>query len=267
MLNDLDERRLITELLVKLPNNERQEIEKYDRNRHWYYYRINNKVFNREKDTYTRKNNYIHMDTFEKYRQHSPTAYADGLPREQFMDNSIKELWAQPPRIAGPAFTVKLKPGDHLMFHAAIYEAPEGSIIVADCEGDLNYAVAGGNVCGLAQKRGIKGFVIDGVIRDIEEIRDFQFPVFSRGIMAKPGKKEHINELNIPIQCGGVKVNPGDIVIADEEGIAVVPKEKSAAVLAKAAARTKSEEETSMEEWEQKHRAKIERLLKRPLKN
>jgi len=89
----------------------------------------------------------------------SPCEYADALPREQFMHYAIKPLWEGMPRIAGPAFTVKCEPGDHLMLHAAIYRASPGDIIVV--EADDEFAVAGGNVCAIAQSRGIKGFVID----------------------------------------------------------------------------------------------------------
>jgi len=199
----------------------------------------------------------INCKTFAK---NSPCAYADGLDLDQFIDYGIKELWHPIPRIAGPAFTVQLATGDNLMFHAAIHEAPAGSIIVASGCG-IKHAVAGGNVCAVAQKRGIVGFIIDGVIRDIEEIRETKFPVFVRGLSAKPGSKNEKLELNIPIQCGGVLVKPGDIIIADEEGIAVVPVEQKEEVLEKASARTLREETTSLEDWEKNHKAKIKKLL------
>ncbi len=194
------------------------------------------------------------------FLKHSPTAYADGLELDQFIDYGIRELWHPVPRIAGPAFTVPLSNGDNLMFHAAIYEAPAGSIIVASGAGN-KHAVAGGNVCAVAQKRGIKGIIIDGVIRDIEEIRESKFPVFARGLSAKPGIKKKKLPLNVPIQCGGVWVHPTDIIIADEEGIAVVPYKEKESVLEKTAARTMREESTSLEDWEQNHRAKIKKLL------
>ncbi len=97
-----------------------------------------------------------------KFRDLSPTAYAAALGREQFMDIGIRELWPRMPRIAGPAYTVCCPPGDNLMLHAAIYRAPPGSIIVVEA-GDVDYAMSGGNVCAIAQKRGIVGFVIDGL--------------------------------------------------------------------------------------------------------
>lgn len=113
---------------------------------------------------------------YSKYGELSPTAYSEGLGRSQFMDIGIKELWTPIPRIAGPVFTVQLSPGDNLMMHAAIYEASQKSIIVVDgC--DTDYAVAGGNVCAIAQSRGIVGFIVDGVIRDLAEIRERTCPM------------------------------------------------------------------------------------------
>lgn len=197
---------------------------------------------------------------YDIFRKHSPTAYADGLDLDQFVDPAIKELWNPIPRIAGPAFTVQLSAGDNLMFHAAIYEAPPGSIIAASGAG-IKHAIAGGNVCAVAQKRGVAGFIIDGVIRDIEEIREIKFPVFARGLSAKPGIKKKKLQLNVPIQCGGVWVHPNDIIIADEEGIAVVPNKQKDPVLEKASARTLNEESTSLEDWEKNHRVKIQKLL------
>ncbi|MEM6450600.1 MAG: RraA family protein, partial [Cyanobacteria bacterium P01_D01_bin.105] len=160
----------------------------------------------------------------------------------------------------GPAFTVRCVPGDNLMLHAAIYRAQPGDIVVVDA-GNHDYAMAGGNVCAIAQKRGIVGFVIDGVIRDIAEVREARFPVFARGCLPKPGVKEQLGELNVPIACGGVKVSPGDIVIADEEGIAVVPQAKREAVFQIAKERRDKDEATSLEDWARSHQARIEALL------
>ncbi|MEL6816312.1 MAG: RraA family protein [Cyanobacteria bacterium J06598_3] len=195
-----------------------------------------------------------------KYGDLSPTAYADGLGRQQFMDMGIHELWPQIPRIAGPAYTVKCPPGDNLMLHAAIYRAKPGDVMVVEA-GNCDYAMAGGNVCAIAQKRGITGFVIDGVIRDIAEVRDARFPVFARGCIAKPGVKETLGSLAITIHCGGVTVSPGDMVIADEEGIAVVPCDRLEAVYKIAKARTDKDNAQSLEDWAAAHQARIERFL------
>ncbi|MEL6928440.1 MAG: RraA family protein [Cyanobacteria bacterium J06600_6] len=200
------------------------------------------------------------MIDIAKFREISPTACADGLPRSQFMDIGIKAVWQPIPRIAGIAYTVKCHPGDNLMLHAAIYRAAPASIIVVEA-GTLDYAVSGGNVCAIAQKRGITGFIVDGVIRDIEEVRESKFPVFARGIMPKPGVKKTLGTLNKPINCGGVEVSSGDIVIADEEGIAVIPQSEQESVYQIALARMSKEASETLEEWEAQHQAKVERIL------
>lgn len=176
------------------------------------------------------------------------------------MHPDIRELWSQIPRISGPAYTVRCVPGDNLMLHAAIYRALAGSIIVVEA-GSNDYAVSGGNVCAIAQKRGIAGFVIDGVVRDVAEVRAAKFPVFARGCLPKPGVKAALGSLQVPITCGGVQVLPGDIVVADEEGIAVIPAAERAAVWEIAKDRTEQDAAISLDEWERSHRAKIEALL------
>jgi regulator of RNase E activity RraA len=165
------------------------------------------------------------------------------------------------PLIAGPAYPVQCSPGDNLMLHAAIYRAEPGSIIVVEA-GDMDYAVSGGNVCAVAKRRGIAGFVVDGVIRDLAEVRENGFPVFARGVIPKPGVKNQLGILNDTVHCGGVAVSPGDIVVADEEGIVVVPKSERKAVLEMAQARAVKDKTQILDEWEAEHREKIESILK-----
>lgn len=196
----------------------------------------------------------------KQYAAVSPCDYADALPREQFIDYHIKPLWDGMPRIAGPAFTVFCAPDDHLMLHAAIYRANPGDVIVVQATD--TYAVAGGNVCAIAQARGIAGFVVDGVIRDLAEVRAMQFPVFARGVVAKPGAKKCIAPLNQPIQCGGVSVNGGDIVVADEEGIAILPAETSEQAFDIATKRAKKDANMTLDEWRQQHFENVESRLK-----
>jgi regulator of RNase E activity RraA len=200
------------------------------------------------------------MSENQKYNGLSPADYANFLPISQVMDFGIKELWSTTPRIAGPAFTVQLSPGDHLMMHAAIYEAPAGSIIVATGSGN-EFAVAGGNVCAIAQRRGIQGFIIDGVIRDIEEIRASQFPVFARGVVPSPGAKKVITPLNQRVSCAGCIVNSNDMVIADEEGVVVLPHDQKQAIYDKTKTRADKEANMSLDEWQAEHYQKVSQLL------
>ncbi|MEM1369283.1 MAG: RraA family protein [Cyanobacteria bacterium P01_H01_bin.15] len=200
------------------------------------------------------------MNDFAKFSQFSPTTYADtGLGREQFLDFGIREMWPCIPRIAGPAYTVSCPPGDNFMLHVALYRAEPGAVIVAQA-GDLRYALSGGNVCATAQKRGIAGFVIDGVIRDVAEVREAKFPVFARGVSPVPGKKKALGTLNQPIACGGVAVNPGDIVIADEEGIAIIPSNQKEDIWLRAQQCAERDEKTTLTGWQANHHAKIERI-------
>ncbi|MBI2526965.1 MAG: RraA family protein [Candidatus Rokubacteria bacterium] len=172
----------------------------------------------------------------------------------------IGPLWPEVPRIAGPAFTVRTARHDNLMLHAAIYLAEPGDVIVVEA-GDQEMAVAGGNVCAVAQGRGVQGFVIDGVIRDVAESRARGFPLFARGVSPIPGGKEGPGQINAPITCGGVHVGPGDVVVADEEGIVVVPGVRAAEVLARAQAKASADAAETLEAWERKHRARVEATL------
>ncbi|RJQ78910.1 RraA family protein [Amycolatopsis panacis] len=185
---------------------------------------------------------------------------ADLLGRGQVLGGAVRPLWGPVPRIAGPAYPVRCPPGDHLMLHAAIHRAPAGSIIVAE-SGDLEYALAGGNVCAVAQRRGIAGFVLDGVIRDLAEVRDLGFPVFARGLIPIPGAKAAATGLGEPVHCAGVTVSPGDVVVADEEGVVVVPAAGSDQVLADALAKLAKEAAQTLDHWEADHRARIDAAL------
>ncbi|MDT0390542.1 RraA family protein [Streptomyces sp. DSM 41921] len=188
-----------------------------------------------------------------------PTTLADLLGRAQVMDTGIRPLWDSP-RVAGPAYTVRCEPGDNLMLHAAIYRAEPGSVIVVE-SGDVDYALAGGNVCAVAQRRGVAAFVVDGVIRDLGEVREAGFPVFSRGVIPIPGTKKKVGSLGEPARVGGVLVHPGDIVVADEEGIVVTPAARQDEILTAARAKLAKEAEESLDAWEANHRARIDKAL------
>ncbi|MFD3922413.1 RraA family protein [Streptomyces sp. NPDC058595] len=200
------------------------------------------------------------MNDVSGFKDISPTTLAESLGREQVMDLGIRPLWPSVPRIAGPAFTVRCAAGDNLMLHAAIYRAEPGSVIVVQA-GDVDYALAGGNVCAVAQRRGIAGFVLDGVMRDLAEVRELNFPVFARGLMPVPGIKAAVEPLNREVRCGGVVVNAGDIVVADEEGIVVTPRARREEVLAASRAKLAKEAAETLDDWETAHRARVEKIL------
>ncbi|MDQ0835632.1 4-hydroxy-4-methyl-2-oxoglutarate aldolase [Streptomyces achromogenes] len=191
----------------------------------------------------------------------SVTTLADVLGREQVMGTGIRPLWSPVPRVAGPAFTVRCPPGDNLMLHAAIHRAERGAVIVVE-SGDLDYALAGGNVCAVAQRRGVAAFVADGLIRDLGEVREMGFPVFARGVIPFPGSKKAVEPLNAPVRCAGVAVRPGDIVVADEEGIVIVPFARTQDTLTAARAKLAEEAGETLDMWETAHRTRIEEILR-----
>ncbi|MCQ9180615.1 RraA family protein [Streptomyces sp. IBSBF 2953] len=188
------------------------------------------------------------------------TTLADVVGRAQVMDIGMRPLWSPVPRVAGAAFTVRCPPGDNLMLHAAIHRAEPGAIIVVE-SGDLDYALAGGNVCAVAQRRGVTAFVADGLIRDLAEVRDLGFPVFARGVIPVPGSKKAVEPLNEPVRCGGVTVNAGDVVVADEEGVVVVPAARAQDALAAARTKLAAEAAETLDDWEKAHRTRIDEIL------
>ncbi|KKD06729.1 RraA family protein [Streptomyces sp. WM6386] len=202
------------------------------------------------------------MDTaFTDAFQYLPrTTLADLLGRAQVMGIGIRPLW-DAPRVAGPAYTVRCEPGDNLMLHAALHRAEPGSVVVVE-SGDLDHAPAGGNVCAVAQRRGVAAFVVDGLVRDLAEVREAAFPVFARGVIPIPGTKEKLGTLGEPVHVGGVLIHPGDIVVADEEGVVVTPAARREEILTAARAKLAKEAAESLDTWEANHRARIDRALR-----
>jgi 4-hydroxy-4-methyl-2-oxoglutarate aldolase len=200
-------------------------------------------------------------DTATAFGEFSPTTIADVVGRDGVMDIGIRPLWPGMPRVAGPAFPVRCAPGDNLMLHAAIYRAAPGSVVVVEA-GGVSHAVAGANVCGVAQRHGIAAFVVDGVIRDLAETRGIGFPVFARGVIPIPGAKRVAGVFGVPVNCGGVAVALDDIVVADEEGVVVVPGPQRENVLRKATALAATDAASTLESWEAAHHAKIEQTLR-----
>jgi len=195
------------------------------------------------------------------YAKLSPNDLCDVLELSCVMRYEIHPLWPGMPRIAGPAFTIRTGKHDNLMFHASIYLARPGDVIVVEA-GDDEMAVAGGNVCAIAQRNGVAALVVDGVIRDVVESREKRFPVFARGVSPIPAKRVGEGGMNVQIRCGGVVVNPGDVIVGDEEGIVVVPRARAEDVLAKAQARVAADAKLSLDDWERRHRAGVEAALK-----
>jgi RraA family protein len=147
-------------------------------------------------------------------------------------------------RLAGPALTVRVAPGDNLMVHKAIDIAEPGDVIVVDAGGVLEQAIIGDIMTSHAAKRGVAGFVIDGAIRDADELRSRDFPVYARGVTHRGPYKNGPGEIGVSVSIGGMVVNPGDIVVGDGDGVVAVPLADAEAVLAAAREQKKKEDAT-----------------------
>jgi RraA family protein len=144
-------------------------------------------------------------------------------------------------RFAGPALTVKASPGDNLMVHKAIDIARPGDVIVVDAAGVLEQAIIGEIMSSLAASRGVAGMVIDGAIRDADALRLSSFPVYARGVTHRGPYKNGPGEINVPVSIGGLVVNPGDIVVGDDDGLIVLAPAIAPEVLARAQAQAAEE--------------------------
>ena len=133
--------------------------------------------------------------------------------------------------LAGPAFTVKTRPGDNLMVHKAIDMADPGDVIVVDGGGELTNSLIGEMMAAHAQRRGIAGIVIYGAIRDYDTLHAGDFPVFAAGITHRGPYKDGPGEINVPIAIEGMVIAPGDLIVGDGDGIVCVPFEVTAEVL------------------------------------
>jgi 4-hydroxy-4-methyl-2-oxoglutarate aldolase len=172
-------------------------------------------------------------DIVTAFEEIPTTCISDTMQGLNNMDPSIKPL-KEEYRVAGRAYTVKMPVGDNQCVLRAIREAKAGDILVIDAKGDTYRTIAGDFIIGLAKTLGIKGFVIDGVIRDIVGIKNLNFPVFCKGTTVASSAKAGWGEVNVPISCGGTSVSPGDIIVADADGVVVIPKEIEEDVLKKA---------------------------------
>jgi RraA family protein len=168
---------------------------------------------------------------------------SDLLNRLYAVDPAIRCLTGSHHRLCGPACTVKVFPGDNLMVHKALDVAQPGDIVVIDTGRSASNAVLGDLVATKARHRQIAGFIVDGLIRDLPGIEPLDFPVFARGTTPVGPLHRGPGEINYAITCGGVVVNPGDIMVADGAGVVVVPRDIAAELLL----RLKSHEETNEE--------------------
>lgn len=164
------------------------------------------------------------------FAQASVTDVSDKVGRLYTMDAGMRPLYAPMRRIVGAALTVKLPPGDNWALHGALRLAGDGHVLVVDWQGYRDGCGSGVLSLAAAIRRGLAGVVVDGAWRDVEDLRALDFPVVGRGIAPFSPSKAEFGEINVPVSCGGVIVEAGDVVVADAEGCAVVPRAHAALV-------------------------------------
>jgi RraA family protein len=178
----------------------------------------------------------------EQFRNVVTPHISDNLNRIHAIGSSLRPYHKQG-KLIGTAITVKTRPGDNLLVHKAIDLAESGDVIVVDAGGDTTNAIVGEIMMQISRKKGITGFVIDGAIRDLAAFQTADFPVYAKGVTHRGPYKDGPGEINVPISVDGMLVNPGDLILGDEDGLAVVPFEFAEEVLLKVKAQEIRERE------------------------
>ena len=172
----------------------------------------------------------------------------EALGRSGLMKPYMRPIWAGA-QIAGPAVTVLAQPGDNWMIHVAVEQCQKGDVLVVGCTADNTDGMFGELLATALIARGVIGLVIDAGCRDVKTLKEMGFPVWSKAISAKGTVKATLGSVNIPVVCGGVNVEPGDVVVADDDGVVVIPK-KLAVETAQKAQKRKDDEDGKRKQLE-----------------
>ena len=181
------------------------------------------------------------MDLLKQLSQFSAATIHEALGKYGNLPSAIKPISATM-KVCGMAYTVKTMPRDNILLHRAYAYAKPGDVIVANCSGFYEAGYWGDLMSLGAKTKGINGLVIDGCVRDANDIEAMGFPVFSRGLCILGTSNHGDGFLNEPIIIGGVLINPGDIIIGDRDGVVVIPQNRITEAIEKSAAREAKEE-------------------------
>lgn len=167
----------------------------------------------------------------------------EAMGRVGLMQPYLRPVY-QGAKLCGPAVTVLLQPGDNWMLHVAAEQLRDGDVVVAACTTDSDAGFFGDLLATSFRARGGTGLVIDGGVRDVADLEQLDFPVFAKAIHARGTVKETLGSVNIPVTCAGAVVHPGDVVVGDDDGVVVVPRDKVAEVVE--ASREREEKEAGV---------------------
>jgi 4-hydroxy-4-methyl-2-oxoglutarate aldolase len=175
----------------------------------------------------------------ESFRSFSVPDISDAVGALYTMSTDMGPLYEPIDRLVGRALTVKAPPGDSLTVHGAITQCQPGDVLVIDWRGHVDSCSGGSGMLIGPIRHGLAGVVVDGAWRDIPDLQALNFPVFGRGTSPVSRAKSQLGEINVPVSCGGVVVHPGDLIVADAEGIVVVPRTETESVLSAVRERSK----------------------------
>lgn len=188
----------------------------------------------------------VDAQTVERYRDLPVANISDCMARMAAGGSRIRPMHMGG-TIVGPALTVKSRPGDNLMTHKALDLAEPGDVIVVDAGGDLTNAIIGELMVAYAIKRRLGGIIINGAVRDSGAIRQGRFAVYAAGVTHRGPYKNGPGEINVPVAIDGMVIEPGDLIVGDEDGFLCVPFDDADRIYAAAAAKHKAEEKSMVE--------------------
>lgn len=184
----------------------------------------------------------VSSDFVEKFRRIPVANISDCMSRMTAGGARLRPMHDGTP-LAGPALTVRTRPGDNLLVHKALELAQPGDVVVVDAGGDLTNAIIGEIMTTYAQTRGLAGIVINGAIRDCGTIRRSAFPVYAAGVTHRGPYKDGPGEINATISLDGMTIEPGDLILGDDDGLLALPYDQVAALYEAASAKHAVEEQ------------------------